>query len=363
MSNPITLRKAFPFGVALALILPALAVSGVLSGKPAAASITAQNHPYVVSEYKTSAKGVAQPEVIGPDGTLVVDSAGVIQDAKAGTIGNTTQTDGLQEGINYAVNSGLDLYITGGRATGTGGVSTNNNVYFLSTTLRIPAAQDFRIDGGESIINYNPTSGDALTIDSCEDCHFRFGLVVTGATNGSAVMFKPTNPTNLDQITVITDSTFEFSSIASSKPTGTSAYALNFDATNGPILWNDFNATATVGYQTNVRLHSVSASNAVIDNNFRIVHNHMATVSLLDVSQYSDNNHWNINDDRNATTGVGADIHANGNVMTVQSSGFPAGNDVIFENGAIHNLLLEIGTVSTTDHNAVASNKIINGTP
>jgi len=73
-----------------------------LSGKPAAASITAQNYPYVVSEYKTSAKGVAQPEVIGPDGTLVVDSAGVIQDAKAGTIGNTTQTDGLQEGINYA---------------------------------------------------------------------------------------------------------------------------------------------------------------------------------------------------------------------------------------------------------------------
>lgn len=363
MSHYITLRKVFPAGIALALILPALIVSGVLSGKSAVASITALTHPYVVAQFKTSSNGVAQPEVIGPDGTLVVDSAGVIQHSKAGTIGGTTQTDGLQEAVNYAVNSGLDLYITGGRALDNAGVSTNNNVYFLNQTLRIPAAQDFRIDGGESIINYNPTSGDALTIDSCEDCHFRFGLVVTGAVNGSAVLFKPTNLTNLDHLKVITDSTFEFSSIATSMPTGTSKYALNFDATNGPILWNDFNATATVGFQTNVRLNSLSAANSVANNNFRMVHNHMATVAMMDVSQYSDNNHWIVNNDRNATTGVGADIKANGNTMTLQSSGFTAGNDVIFRNGAINNLVLAVGPLSTTDQNSIAKNKVITGTP
>lgn len=171
--------------------------------------------------------------------------------------------------------------MVGGSAGTSGGRALNgsSNVYQLSTTLKVPAAQDFRIQGGESVINYNQASGDAMTIDSCEDCHFQFGLVVTGATSGSnaAVAFRPTNPTNLDNLKVITDSTFDFSSIAASA--ATPAYAINLDATNGPILWNDFNVTATVGFQTNVRLYSPSASNAVTNNGFRIIHNHQATTT------------------------------------------------------------------------------------
>lgn len=337
----------------------------VLSGRDTAgATTTTPNLPYVIAEFATNSDGVPQPMVIGPDGTVVVDSDGVIDSAKAGTLGASTQTDGLQEAINYAVNSGLDVYITGGRATTAGGGgSSNNNVYFLDETLSIPAAQDFRIDGGESIINYNPSSGDAVTVDSCEDCHFRFGLVVTGAANGSAVAFRPTNPTNLDSLTVITDSTFEFSSIATSAATGTSAYALNLDATNGPILWNDFTATAAVGFQQNVRLHSPSSTNAVIDNSFRIVHNHQATGSMIEIEANSNNNHWVVNDDRNGSTGTGIDDSADGNTFTLQSSGFPAGEDVIFENGATNNLVLAVGPISTTDHNPTAQNKVVTGTP
>lgn len=342
----------------------AASVAVVLVGgrDTAGATTTTPNLPYVIAEYATNSDGVPQPMVIGPDGTVVVDSAGVIDSSKAGTLGATTQTDGLQEAVDYAVNSGLDLYITGGRATTAGGGgSSNNNVYFLDKTLMIPPAQDFRIDGGESVINYDPTLGDAVTIDSCEDCHFRFGLVVTGATNGSAVAFRPTNPTNLDHLKVITDSTFEFSSIATSKPTGTSAYALNLDATNGPILWNDFTATAAVGFQHNVRLHSPSTTNAAVNNGFRIVHNHQSIGSMIEIEANSNNNHWVVNDDRNASTGTGIDDWADGNVFTLQSSGFPAGEDVTFEAGATNNLVLAVGPVSVTDRNRRGANRVITG--
>ncbi len=296
--------------------------------------------------------------VISPSGRVLVNSHGEILSSSAGAVGSYTQTDGLQEAINYALKQGLDVYIEGGAAVG----HTNNNVYFLNRTLVIPPAQDFRIDGGEAVINYNPSVGNAIDINSCEDCHFRFGIIVTGATNGSAVDFHPTQPTPIDNLVVITDSTFQFSSIASSKPPGTSASGILFDASSGPILWNHVFATAVVGFQNNVMALSTSGSNAVTFNRITVGHNHQATQALASISRLSVGNMWNLNDDRNGTNSVGIVDAAQNNTFLLQSSGFPSKQDVVLKPGATGNLIIGIGSVSVSDANPPGMNRIVLGT-
>lgn len=295
--------------------------------------------PYVLAEFARSASGAPQPMVISPSGRVIVDSKGEILDPLAGRVGTYTQTDGLQEGIDYALRRGLDVYIAGGAAVG----RTNNNVYDLNRTLVIPPAQDFRIDGGEAVINYTGSVGNAIEINSCEDCHYRFGLVVTGAHNGAAVVFRPTEPTPIDHLVVITDSSFRFSSIATSGAIGTSYAGILLAAASGPILWNHIDATAVVGFQDNV-----VASNGVTYNRISVGHNHQAAHALVRIHSGADGNMWNLNDDLNGTGSVGVICTGSNNTFTLQSSGFPAGKDVIFQNGATGNTVLGIGPLSVT---------------
>lgn len=318
--------------------------------------------PYVLVEYAHNAHGTPQPEVISPSGMVLVNSQGVIENSRAGQVGAVTQTDGLQEAVNYAAASGEDVYIEGGYALGRGSARFNNNVYFLNQPLRIPPAQDLRIDGGESVINYNPSSGNAIIINSCEDCHFRFGVVVTGATNGAAVKFQPTQPTEIDGLKVITDSTFRFSSIATSKPTGTSlaALALTPASSGGSILWNTIDATATVGFQYNIMTQGISAAAGVFNNRISVGHNHMASKATAYVGAYSSGNMFTLNNSRNGGSPTAVVSYGMNNTYTLQSNpGFAPGRDIVFEPGSTGNLVEAVGPVSFTDHNPPKDNKII----
>lgn len=322
--------------------------------------------PYVLVEYAHNAHGTAQPEVISPSGMILVNSQGVIENSLAGPVGSVTQTDGLQEAVNYAAASGEDVYIEGGYALGRGNARFNNNVYFLNQPLRIPPAQDLRIDGGEAVINYNPSSGNAITINSCEDCHFRFGVVVTGATNGAAVKFQPTQPTEIDGLKVITDSTFRFSSIATSKPTGTSlaALALTPSSSGGSILWNTIDATATVGFQYNVMTQGMSAAAGVFNNRISVGHNHMASKATAYVGTNSSGNIFTLNNSRNGGSPTAVISYGTNNTYTLQSNpGFAPGRDIVFEPGSTGNLVDAVGPVSFTDHNPPKDNKIIAAQP
>ena len=325
----------------------------------ASTSPTIVHNPYVMVEFSHSPNGTSQPMVLSPSGRILVNSQGEILNSAAGPVGSYTQTDGLQEAVNYATAKGEDVYIEGGSAVG----HSNNNVYFLNRTLVIPPEQDFRIDGGEAVINYNPSTGNAIDINSSEDCHYRFGVIVTGATHGKAINFNPTEPTPVDHLVVITDSSFRFSSIATSKPIGTSASGIYFNASSGPILWNHIFATAVVGFQNNVVAQSKNSTDAVTFNRITVGHNHQASQAVGVISPFSVGNMWNLNDDRNGTHSVGIIDEAENNTFVIQSSGFPSGENILFKSGAIGNVVIGIGPVSVTDNNPPGKNRVITGYP
>lgn len=326
------------------------------------ASAQVVRYPWTLVEFKTDQNGNPQPEVISPEGNVIVDKTGKIVDPRAGTVGDHTQTSGIQEAINYSTSGPRsDVYISGRP-----GLRTNNNVYFVDATIHIPPVQDFRIDGGEYVLNYDPSVGDAITIDSCEDCHFRFGLVVAGGAGGSAVVFRPTNPTPIDGITVITDSTFRFSSIATNHPTGTAEAGLLLDASDGSILWNQFFASSVVGFQENVRAIGVAGNRGVLFNKITIRHDHGASQSLVSFEgTFSRGNTCLLGLANDPGTGSSWGIvdYGTDNTFVLQSVLFPHGHDVLFEPGATGNIVIGVGPVSVTDQNSARSNRVILGIP
>ena len=93
-----------------------------------------------------------------------------------GTEGTTT--DGWQEALNYCVSHGRDLYVKGG-------FGGRKAVYNIGETIKIPAAQDFRIDGGVYVINFQgkDLSMDGVVIDSAMNCEYKLGIIVYGGSD------------------------------------------------------------------------------------------------------------------------------------------------------------------------------------
>ena len=334
-----------------------------VAGHPTSGAI----FPYVLVEFAKTAAGKPQPMVLSPSGRVIVTTRGKILAARAGTVGGFTRTAGIQEGINYAVATGADLYIEGRSAIG----RTNNNVYFVHAPITIPATQDFRIDGGESVINYSPPRGDLLTIDSCEDCHYRFGLLVTGARGGCAVRFRPLHPTPIDGITVITDSSFRFSSIATAGSAlppslrGPSVSAplagLFFDARHGPILFNRVYATAIISYQDNILLAGISPSHAVLANTIRVAHIHAAAKAEVKLNRYSNRNIFHLTAATDGQPGSGVITAGSYNIFFLDCFGFPRGRDMVLEPGGKGNIIISARPISFTNRSD-SPNELIQGT-
>lgn len=355
-------RVARALAMAAALLVLPVGLVGVSPAYAQEVSGTPFHLPYVLVEFSHSASGSAQPEVISPSGKVIVNSGGVIESPLAGKVGSLTETDGLQEAVDYAVATGEDLYIEGGYALGRSSGRFNNSVYFLNKTLVIPPAQDFRIDGGESIINYNPLTGNAISINSCEDCHFRFGVVVTGGANGAAVAFDPTQPTEVDGISVVTDSTFRFSSIATNRPVGTSLAAIELAPTPGAgsILWNTVDATATVGFQYNLYANGRGSSAGVFNNRISVGHDHQATKALAYIGSFTSGNTFALNDSSNGYSTTGVISYGTNNDYVLQSNpGIAVGRDIVFEKGSTGNLVEAVGPLSCTDYNPGRENGVI----
>ena len=143
-----------------------------------------------VSDYKPAAVIVETTGVTLPDGSAL-DIAG-------------SQTQGLQEALNYAAAEGWDVFVLPGE-------------YFLNAHLDIEEAQGkvFRLE--DVTLNFSPAVTDfAIRFDSTmiTDWYWRGGaLNAPGATHG--VLFQPRTPHPLDGIVYgvigVVDSRFYFS--------------------------------------------------------------------------------------------------------------------------------------------------------
>ncbi len=280
-----------------------------------------------------------------------------------------TRTAGIQEAVDAACATGRNLFISGVQGAG-------RFVYRSQETIYIPPRQGFRIDGGQYVVSFEGTTGDALCIDSCMDCAYRFGLI-TSPADGAVVRFAPRAPVPIDGMTVLTDSVFEFSSLVGGgrfdlqlkrvvqPPRGA---GILLDATRGSIVYNRIFAVAVLLCETGVAFESGPGS--VAHNHIHVLHNHQNAVGLrmgtedtrpgavafnrLDLSLNAED----------VPDAVGAVVAGRGNVLTLDSARMAPGRDVVLTAGARDNVIHALSAPSgVTRLSPPAGNRILAPTP
>jgi hypothetical protein len=145
------------------------------------------------------------------------------------------------------------------------GVGVPDNVYTLEETLRVPWSQDFTLEGGNYLLHYTGTTGDAVVIDSQMNCRLKFGLVVS-ETDGAAVRIRPHTP-GPDDFIVVVASVFDFSALVA-RGTG-----LVLDSSMGGIVQNQILAEETNTRGTGVYITGGGSAKGIEGNLVRIPYN------------------------------------------------------------------------------------------
>jgi len=170
-----------------------------------------------------------------------------------------TKTSGLQEAINHAREVQRDVYIVGGGAKE---AFKNPVVYTMQETLRIPWMQDFKLDGGNAVIQHHGT-GDAMVFDSQMSCSYKFGLVATSGP-GAVVRLRPESK-GPDNLNVITCSKFEFTALVGPgnvfSGEGAKGTGIWFDSSVGPINSNEFFLQEVIASEVGIRMDDGSVNN------------------------------------------------------------------------------------------------------
>jgi hypothetical protein len=298
-----------------ALLLPVVILGAITSGRPA-----------------TSERSKAMRESQSPQVILAYDNTGDFGPQMPGT-----KTAGWQEAINYCVEHARDLYVKGGWGGRTA-------IYHVADTIRIPATQDFRIDGGVYVVNWiGPAEKDLLVVDSGMDCHYTFGILVYGGL-GAALRIKPENPVPIDKFAVFVDSEIRASSIADPHPfqrgERKGGAGVVFDTTKAQIAHCDFYLTAVLNFATCIE--TPGAGGDFAHNRITCMHLHTnadkSTLLRLGAKSVQNTIKLGIGVDQGATEVKGVDVFGANNALELTTrGGFPRGNDLIFEQPAAGN--------------------------
>lgn len=245
-----------------------------------------------------------------------------------------TETAGWQEAINYCVEHGRDLYVKGGWGGRTA-------IYHVRDTIHVPPTQDFRIDGGVYVINWQgPQDKDLLVVDSGMDCHYNFGILVYGGM-GAALRIRPEGPTPIDGFPAFVDCEIRTSSIADPHPfqrgERKGGAGVVFDTTKAAIVHSDFYFTAILNFATCIEAPSSGAAFAFNRIECMHLHTNADNSTLLRLGEASKQNTLRlaIGVDQGATGVRGVDIFgANNSLEITTRGGFPVSDDVIFEETA-----------------------------
>ena len=201
-----------------------------------------------------------------------------------------TKTSGWQEALNFCVKSGKDLYVKGG-------FGGRKAIYHIKETIRFPAAQDFRVDGGVYVLNWQgPADQDLLFLDSAMNCEYHLGILVYGGRS-AALRIKPEKPVPVDGFPAWVESQIFSQGIADPNPfkpgerkAGT---GLVFDGSKVSISYSSFYFASVLNFNRCVEL--------------------MGDVSFNDLSIP----HLHSNADRGTLMVVGEQVTANRMLMTL----------------------------------------------
>ena len=295
----------------------------------------------------------ASPEAQNADrfrglGYIVVTPAGPRDGGDYGPQTPNSKTDGLQEAFDAAKASGRNVYIVGGNLTHG---KNPGVVYFLNETLRIPWMQDFRLDGGEYVIHYRKSSGDAIVIDSQMSCHLKFGLVASNA-DGAVIRIRPRSK-GPDRFSVFTATVLHVNALVGGggawkggKPFDSKlkddhdwkGVGLWLDGRDGAIHSNQFNVVEAVGCARAILLDEGSTNNWLKATFLHLsrVHVQVGTEKAKDVSNNRIEAHM---DSEGIDAATGVRLFGRQNVLTVSASRMSVRRDVVFEKSAKDNLV------------------------
>jgi len=277
-----------------------------------------------------------------------------------------TKTAGWQEALDYCVAHAQDLYVKGGW----GG---RKAIYHVQDTIRVPATQDFRIDGGVYVINWigppDDPAKDLMVIDSTMNGEYHFGIFVYGGA-GAGLRIRPENPVPIDGFAVFVETEIKSQGIADPNPfkpgerkAGTGLF---LDGTKAAIVNNRFDF---IGGILNFKT-CVESRGGFAQNHFNCLHLHTNAdgSTLFKVGSGSVQNIFDlaIGVDMGAGEVRGIDIQGRNNTFRIMTrGGFPKSNDVILAEPAAGNRIDLIHDKDTfdpadfvTDHAATPTNRL-----
>jgi hypothetical protein len=316
----------------------------------------------VVSMFPSQNQGSAAWNVIDPFGNAI------------STAGTTTQ--GLQEAINAALNSGWGLVINGFGIQGSNGLQP---IFINCTTaITVAAAQIAFVDIRNCTINFTAAvTGDAITFNSLEMAKIAIHAQIVYAGSGYAIRVKPTTGTPLDHNIAASPITMEIHTIAAIG--GAAAGCIAFDMTSGPVLNDEFRFVELNGGAVGIDI--VNPTHPFEQNIIRTTNIHRQTVAGVRVGSSATNqanlrhNTWLVSSIHpiNASA-IGFDSWGSNDVIiglnvTNEEGSFATG--VKFESGADFNTviggqILAPGGAATIDTDAlntfVRANAVTTGT-
>jgi hypothetical protein len=277
-----------------------------------------------------------------------------------------TKTAGWQESLDKCVEIGSDLYVKGGW----GG---RKAIYHVSDTIRVPATQDFRIDGGVYVVNWvgaaDDPSKDLMVIDSTMNGEYHFGIFVYGGA-GAALRVRPEKPVPIDGFAVMIETEIKSQGLADPSPftagerkAGT---GLVFDGSKAPITASRFDF---IGGILNFKT-CVDVIGKFSHNEFNCLHLHTNAdkSTLMSIGERAVGNTFDmmIGVDMKAGDVTGLDIRGSSNTFKLRSrGGFPVGKPIVLQKESFGNVFAFTGSVESvvpadvvTDLSEKATNRI-----
>lgn len=313
--------------------------------------------PLLVAFFATAEAPPTDMSAFRRPGSIVVSPQGPEDGGDFGPKTPGTKTSGLQEAINHAREVQRDVYIVGGGAK----VAFKNPVvYTLTETLRIPWMQDFRLDGGQAVIQNNGP-GDAIVFDSQMSAWFKFGLVVS-ASQGAVVRLRP-ETAGPDNFKVITACRFEFGAIVGAghvfpgEEARGKGVGLFLDAEHGPIDANEFMLSEVIACDTGIKLSEGSTNNWIRSPFTHLCNTHI-TVGEQGGLRTRLNRIEAFIDGAGIPGNTGVAIAGQHNLLTLSFGSTASDRNIVLLPGAASNLLTCVNLPNGITNESTATNRL-----
>lgn len=245
-----------------------------------------------------------------------------------------TRTGGWQEALDHCVREARDLYVKGG-------FGGRKPIYHIRETIRFPAAQNFRVDGGVYVLNWEGAADeDLLVLDSAMNCEYHLGILVYGG-KGAALRVRAEKPVPVDGFPAWIESQVFCQTIADPQPfragerkAGTGVV---FDEGRAPIQQCDFYIASVLNFHTCLELKG-----DVSFNDIRVPHLHSnsdnGTLMLIGGKSIGNRMQFTIGVDQGAKNVTGIVLGGRRNIIELgkraSDQRFPAGRALILSETA-----------------------------